>query len=68
MTMASLHSGGLVAGLLLPSCASGASLVPREAPVLAPGVTGGIGWYRNHYSRWESVWGAGRVAAGEHDG
>jgi hypothetical protein len=54
--------------LLLASCASGANLVPGEAPVLAPGVTGGIGWYRNYHSTWESVWGEGCVAAGQHDG
>jgi hypothetical protein len=66
--MATAHRAALLLGLLLASCASGASLVPGEAPVLAPGVTGGIGWYRNHYSQWESVWGNGRVAAGQHDG
>jgi hypothetical protein len=55
-------------GLLLASCASGASLVPGEPPVAAPGVTGGIGWYRNYYPVKESVWGGGRVASGPHDG
>ncbi len=66
--MAKPRRAALLLVLLLASCASGASLVPGEAPVLAPGVTGGIGWYRNYYSQWEAVWGGGRVAAGQHDG
>ncbi|HET8723687.1 MAG TPA: hypothetical protein VFM53_05730 [Anaeromyxobacteraceae bacterium] len=57
--------------LLLAGCATGAAVADRTrvAPVLAPGVSGGIAWYRNDgVLMKEAIWGDGRIAAGPRGG
>ena len=61
----------LMLALLLPACATAPGGEPRTrvAPALAPGVDGGIAWYRNDgVLVKEAVWGEGRVVAGPRGG
>jgi hypothetical protein len=61
----------LLAALALAACATtgGSAERTRVTPVLAPGVSGGIAWYRNDgVLMKEAVWGDGRIAAGPRGG